>query len=548
MQRMSLGERVDVFAPGAAIRQCLLFTLVVVLHLPAVPPIVAQEGSVTVVMEQEPSRKHAVGSLQWGGVVYVSLYDLARALSFRVSEHRQDGSLTITAQSVPVTFFPDNPFVATVNRAGNKIAIQLPGSVVSSGASLYLPLAACVPFFEQLFGTRATFQPADNILSIGKPGPPKPAFDITSLNIESKVNGIVIRLVATRPLALYEGLLKEDGWYYFTVPNTKADIVALNKTKPTGAVKKIVATQFTSSVQIVFRLDKTFASSEITKDPASNDLVITLRSMSDEAMVAIEEKKRSGVTEGLERHRKKYELDVIVLDPGHGGRDPGAIGVLGTREKDVALGIALKLGKLIRSNLKGVKVVFTRDDDTFVELDRRGQIANEAGGKLFISIHCNSMPRKPSPYRGFEVYLLRPGRTDEAIAIAERENSVIKLEEGYEQRYKHLTDDNFILVTMAQSAHLRASEMFAEIATKEMSKRLDTRNNGVKQAGFYVLVGSAMPNVLVETAYLSNREDEKMLRSESGQEKIADALFNAIKTYKLEYEKLLQEGKDFGEK
>jgi N-acetylmuramoyl-L-alanine amidase len=227
--------------------------------------------------------------------------------------------------------------------------------------------------------------------------------------------------------------------------------------------------------------------------------------------------------------------------------DHGATGVTGVREKDVTLGVALKLGRLIEQNLPGVKVVYTRTDDRFVPLYRRGQIANEANGKLFISIHANSLRRKPNPTRGFEVYLLRPGRTDEAIAIAEQENSVIELEEGYEERYEKLTDENFILLTMAQSQYARASELFADIALQEMEDELSIPNRGVRQAGFLVLVGASMPNVLVETAYLSNREDERFLRSANGQTAMAKALFNAIKRYKTAYERLLLEGKDIGE-
>jgi N-acetylmuramoyl-L-alanine amidase len=186
-----------------------------------------------------------------------------------------------------------------------------------------------------------------------------------------------------------------------------------------------------------------------------------------------------------------------------------------------------------------VKVVFTRSTDTFVPLYRRGQIANESGGKLFVSIHGNATPRKPSPQRGFEVYLLRPGKTEDAIAIAERENAVIELEEGYEDRYQELTDENFILVTMAQSAYMRSSERLAELVQKQMANVAGLHNNGVKQAGFYVLVGAAMPNILVETGFLSNREDEKFLKSTTGQQKVAEALYRAIRKYKTEYEKLL---------
>jgi N-acetylmuramoyl-L-alanine amidase len=138
--------------------------------------------------------------------------------------------------------------------------------------------------------------------------------------------------------------------------------------------------------------------------------------------------------------------------------------------------------------------------------------------------------------------LLRPGRTEEAVAIASRENSVIQLEEGYKERYQKLTEEEFIIVTMAQSAYMKQSEQFAQSAANSMAKQLRIKNSGVKQAGFFVLVGASMPNVLVELGYLSNRNEEQFLRSENGQSRIADALFRGIKEYKITYEKSLQEG------
>jgi N-acetylmuramoyl-L-alanine amidase len=206
----------------------------------------------------------------------------------------------------------------------------------------------------------------------------------------------------------------------------------------------------------------------------------------------------------------------------------------------------LKLGKLIQKQLKDVRVVYTRKTDQFIELYRRGQIANQAGGKLFISIHCNAAPRKPHPANGFEIYLLRPGKTENALRIAERENEVVKLEEGYEQRYQQLTEENYILLTMAQNAYVRYSETLADLLQKEMGQRLGLANNGVKQAGFYVLVGASMPNVLVETAYLSNKHDEKILKNPKAQEKIAQSILSGIRRFKVEYEKSLQEGKEIG--
>ena len=151
------------------------------------------------------------------------------------------------------------------------------------------------------------------------------------------------------------------------------------------------------------------------------------------------------------------------------------------------------------------------------------------------------MPHKPSQQNGFEIYLLRPGRTEEAIAIASRENSVIQLEEGYKEHYQDLTEEKFIIVTMAQSAYMKQSELFAECSASSMAKRLSIKNGGVKQAGFQVLVGASMPNVLVELGYLSNRSEEQILRSEKGQDRIAEALFRGIKDYKKKYEISLQE-------
>jgi N-acetylmuramoyl-L-alanine amidase len=236
-------------------------------------------------------------------------------------------------------------------------------------------------------------------------------------------------------------------------------------------------------------------------------------------------------------NQAKWKLDCIVLDAGHGGHDPGAIGTKGTKEKKVTLGIVLKLGALIKENMPDVRVVYTRKDDRFIELDQRGKIANSAGGKLFISVHCNSSEEKPTKVGGFEVYLLRPGRTDEAMRIAEFENSVIKLEKDYEKRYQQLTDEQFIVINMAQSAYMKYSEHIAELLHREIKKSKIVKSLGVKQAGFYVLVGASMPNVLVESAFLSNLKEEQFLASSEGQAFFARKIFAGIEQYAKDYAK-----------
>lgn len=506
----------------------------------------AQTPVVKILFENQPARSTTITGIRHKGAEYLALNELARVCSLTTRDDRTTRSYTLASKAREIRFFADNPFVVLQGPGTQRATFQLTGNVVFMNTTYYAPAASCPPLVEQLLGQPVSYVASTNTLRIGRGEPKRQAFDITTLVLEPKANGIVIRVPSTKPLRDYENLLKQDGWLYVTIPNATADITALNRIKPIGIVKRILAIQSATAVQLTFKLEGKIAASEIVRDETSNGLLITVREESALSPSPADTRKRSDIRSGLENHRKRYELDVIVLDAGHGGIDPGTIGVTGAKEKDIALGITLKLGRLIERFLKDVKVVYTRKTDTFVELDKRGRIANEAGGKLFISIHCNAMPRKPSPRRGFEVYLLRPGRTDEAIAIAERENSVIKLEEGYEQRYQQLTEENFILVTMAQSAHMKASERFAELVMRELDRHVGTSNNGVLQAGFLVLVGSAMPNVLIETGYLSNRDDERLLKSEAGQQQYAEAIFKAIKRYKEEYEKLLQEGKELG--
>ncbi len=240
--------------------------------------------------------------------------------------------------------------------------------------------------------------------------------------------------------------------------------------------------------------------------------------------------------------KDKWKLDVIVLDPGHGGKDPGAVSIRGYHEKDLALSIAQKVKTLINRFMPRTKVVMTRNDDTFIELYRRGKIANENNGKLFISIHLNSMPNKPWPSNGFETYILRPGRNEDAVRVAEKENSVIRLEED-KSKYKKLTEEELILAAMAQSAFVKLSEKFARILQEEVDKTTPLKNRGVNQAGFYVLVGASMPNVLFEAGFLSNKNDERYLISDAGQNNIAKGMFNAIERYIEEYEKLVNGSK-----
>lgn len=507
-------------------------------------PGAAQKNTIAIRFEDDPDRTTVIGAFPSRGILYASLTDLAQVLGFTTYLNSAAGKLEIKQPPYRVKVTGGSPFVVVTDRAGRQTVYQLSHDVLFAAGSFFVPLAEFSPLMEPLLTTPAAFDAAAGELHIGTRalvrGP-----TITTLLMERKANGQLIRIPSSTPLPDYESWLRPDGWLYVTIADARADTAAINALRPSGIITKIVAIQSPTAVQLTFRLAGAVETTEIVRDQGSNDLLITIHTPTEAASLGPGQAQRT-VQDDLEARRNRWKLDVIVIDAGHGGRDPGTIGVGGVKEKDVTLAIALKLGRMIEANLKDVKVVYTRKTDTFVEVYRRGQIANEAEGKLFISIHANALKRKPSRTQGFEVYLLRPGRTEEAIAIAEQENKVIELEEGYEQRYEELTEENFILVAMAQSAHMRASEHFADLTQQELKKHTGLENRGVKQAGFYVLVGAAMPNVLIEAGYLSNRSDERFLKSARGQEKVANAVYRAIKRYKDEYERILSEGADLG--
>lgn len=509
--------------------------------------LLAQQNVIKVVFEEDESKGAVIGKFDFNGVTYGSLNDLSELLGLNTFANLETRKFEVKLAKYRMRMTADNPFIVISDSVGeNQSIIQMSANVLVAAGTFFVPLEEFLRPFNQLYGGASTYDKSTETMRIARTTVPS-AYDISDLIIEQRKNGYLVRIKTSRQFNEYEAWLQQapkssgqHGWLYVTIANARADTTKLNAVNASGIVQRVLAIQNPTAVQLTFKLNRHAESAQILPDPSSYDLLLTIHTPTDSLVFA---EKQKELQQALEDQRNRWKLDIIVIDPGHGGKDPGTIGVTKVREKDITLGIAQKLGALIKRSLKGVKVVFTRKKDEFVELYRRGQIANEAGGKLFISIHCNAMPKKPHPLKGFEIYLLRPGRTDDAIAIAERENAVVRLEEGYQKRYQELTEENFILLTMAQSAYARYSEEFAVLLQQEMERRLELQNRGVKQAGFYVLVGASMPNVLVEAGYLTNRSEEKFLKSEAGQQEVAQSIFYAVKKYKEEYDKFLEAGK-----
>ena len=241
-------------------------------------------------------------------------------------------------------------------------------------------------------------------------------------------------------------------------------------------------------------------------------------------------------------------ISKVVIDAGHGGKDPGALGKK-SKEKDIALSVALKTGKLIQDNFQDVEVIYTRKTDVFIELHKRAQIANESGADVFISIHCNSN-KSTSPY-GSETYVMGLHKTQQNLDVAKTENAAIFYEENYKDQYEGFdpeSDEGYIVLSMFQSQNINQSIDLAQKVEEALHDNANRKDRGVKQAGFWVLYKTTMPGILIELGFLSNLKEEAFLLSSDGQDKLTSSIFSAFKSYKQDFEEANKDLKPVVEK
>jgi N-acetylmuramoyl-L-alanine amidase len=403
---------------------------------------------------------------------------------------------------------------------------HLPTTVERLSYGLYIPEAEFVRILKQDAFPDIGFNTADGhyILSPG-------TFNISDISLREMKNGTVIRIKTNSAFRkehcrIWQG---NNQYLYISIYGATADMNALSRTYSEGVIREIIPVMAKDMLQFNVKLRIKIDGMDYFIDPATEDIIISLRhnyqknaSPQDEAQI-----------------KNRWLIDTIVIDPGHGGKkSPGAIGPDGTMEKDVVLDVSRRLGNLLESRL-GVKVVYTRDKDVFVPLWQRPKIANDAGGKLFISIHCNAS-ESSRPY-GTETFLLAPKSTQESIDIAARENMVIELEDDKERYEKLLSPEHYILATMAQSIYMKESEVLAQAVESTFKNRLGTRTRGVKQASFIVLIGPAMPAILTEIGFISNWNELTNLKKDSYRQEIAYSLYTAISEFKENYEREIKE-------
>ncbi|RMF58973.1 MAG: N-acetylmuramoyl-L-alanine amidase [Calditrichaeota bacterium] len=467
-------------------------------------------------------------------VPYVSATALAHAFQYHTYFNQLKRKLVVYLPfSQKIVLAAENPFIKIDDKT-----LQMPLPARWRGEDIFVPIPFLVPLINQYVNINWEYDPVRLVLQTARN-----KINVFGSSIAVKENGIVIRIRTTQTFHSDEMSANfRNNWLFVDLYKGRGDEKLLRETSLAGYVKEIDVIQSAELLSIGYRLSRLPLEKEIYQDQDTNEVVVVLRYKDkiEDSEIAEEEGSQAekDIEEQLEEERNRWLIDTVLIDAGHGGKDPGAIGVGRLREKDIVLSIALKLGALIEKKMPGVRVIYTRDDDKFVELRRRTQIANESRAKVFISIHANSNHNRN--VRGFETYILGPEKGEKAREVVQKENSVIHFEDPESQ--KQYEGINLILATMAQSAFMKHSEHLAASVQNSLYKKLKSakgKSRGVKQAPFWVMVGASMPSILVEVGFVTNPYEARKLRTAKYQQKIAEGIFEGLKQFKEDYESVI---------
>lgn len=452
-------------------------------------------------------------SYEQDGLTYVSMTDFALQAGFRWRWNIFSKKLTFTYADTRLSFVQDNSFYKV-----DTATYQLAHPPVRKWATMYLPVPQILQIFGKHYPGNLSWDEKSRTLLISSSSP------VLNVQYEAKQNGTVVFVT------LADSLPFECTYFHPNLlVNFSGGTVNQKKiqscSKKEGVVDSVFAVQFEKSAQISFLLNKKIEKPHVDFNGRSNTLMLSLKPEAPPQKV----------------EKKKVQVDVplvktVVIDPGHGGKDPGAIGPKKVKEKDVVLAVSLELKK--RLEKEGLKVFLTREKDVFVPLASRTKFANDKRADLFLSIHANAISgskRRLRSTKGYKFYFLSQAKNEDDKLAAMRENAVIELEEK-PQNYSALQN---ILIDIAGNEYLKQSQelCIAMDQTFDASlSKISKLHLGVGQANFWVLNGAYMPSVLVELGFISNPEEEKLLSSRKTQRELATALSEAIMKFKQQFE------------
>lgn len=467
---------------------------------------------------------------------FFSLNELAQYLCLPENSDRfiyvdKKQKLVVVKNKQRIIFSSGNTFVRF-----NDQLVQIYIETINVDDVIYIDAKEFVAVMSEFSSVKFQYNEAARKLTIATHG-----FNITGINFESKKNGVIARLVTTQdfPVKHVVASVKDvNNKLYISVLNGLINPKNFESSNPNPFVKRVQAVQSDGAAQIVLTVVGKLSRDliHLKKDDESGDLVFTVSAKLNSAQKKEVEKKREDeIQKKLDQDHDKFMIDTVVIDPGHGGKDPGAVGKLGRKpiyEKTIALDVAKKIQKTIKASMPKLNVVLTRTKDQHIEFYDRGTIANKHNGKLFVSIHTNS--NKSSKANGFEIYVSGKYNDERAKKIAFTENKVIELY-GNEKSKQYFSGLNLIKVSLLRRAFVKNSFYFAEILHERIGSNLrvmSIKNRGVKQAPFNVLFKPSMPSVLIELAFISNKREVKVLASKTDRSKMAKSIASAIVEYK----------------
>ena len=453
----------------------------------------------------DPGRQDSVRVVRIASQDLVDLKDLADLLDVKWVESRNGERIRLDLPVRSLIFTSRSPFVL----AGDDLK-QMPLFVLKRGDDFLIHVEPLVTLLAEFYPGELLYDPANNRLLVTPP-----RHDLFGVRYSVQPGMTRVLIPAGRLLECRSDTVPGGGVTLF-FPGCRIDTAKFAGQREVGRISELIAAQVKEGARI-------------TIIPDSGAIFSRVAKFTDPPLYSVEFITGGGsgwdheAQRRLDEDRDAWALDMVVIDPGHGGKDPGAVGPTRLYEKEVVLDVGIRLKKALEK--KGVRTVMTRETDIFIPLAQRTRIANNAGGKLFVSLHCNAIEHGRA--RGLETYFLAPAKTERAMKVAMKENSVIRFEESQDQ-YQDLTEENYILLTMAQANFARESEQFAAIVQDQVSGVLDLKDRGVDQAGFYVLIGASMPAVLVEMAFISDKAEEKRLRRNEFRQQMADQLCLAV--------------------
>ncbi len=476
-----------------------------------------------------------------GAVPYISVVDLAEKYRLPVSFDPAALSMTAGRGERSVRLVNGSHYVM---HEGAIHHIGTPARLIRG--AIFAPIPAILPLFSGLLpGGGLSWDVERRAVRVTGV-----TTNIRKVDYEHYSNGTMIHVRLAEPLE-FTSDMREDGWLTLNIPRGSFAPDTLFAANASDLILDINGFQHQDGAHISFLLSEGVHDYSISEADNGREIMVALHRERNDTANAAWRPGTAVIPAEPAPSDRVWRIDTVVIDPGHGGRDSGAVGRSGTKEKDIVLNVARELKSIIDDRGE-IKAVLTRQTDEFVPLHERAGIAREAEGKLFISIHANASPNRSA--RGVEVFFLSAARTKDAEEVARRENAVIEFEENLDsyEHYASLFNDaslpgNFrdIWVEMASNVYLKESQDMCSILLETACSATRLERRGVKQAGFYVMLGTQalMPSVLFEIGFISNPEEEKLLNRASYQKRLATSMYDAILVFKERHERGLFTGR-----